>query len=241
MKASTNEQVKDLLKRANELCLLLGEFHELFVGCEDEAAIDKASQLLKVPMCKLVGPIVGDLTKVGEIVYAAGCQDVEVNSAVRGADLKVNGSGDCIEHKVCTYKETKKGGSAITFSACSQNLGKTARRKKLLEDMERKTRGGGVVMEVKNHRGVTTNTFTMSPRYVMEFFARIPLGSSKTYSIMVKRCPSCKVFHRIDKVHHYGQVFDARDGHLSEDEWKSVFKPTRTNCKGVAPVYPEIA
>lgn len=157
-------------------------------------------------------------------MYADDHKDLEVQKNQHGADLK-DKDGKATELKVSVCTVAKK---TCNFNwPVPKDANPTTRRKKLLESIKTKTKGGGAIFLIKDSMARLIGKYTFSEGFLCSYFARLPLPGCNTHNMGCKRCDSCKSFHRLDKLKKASDVFDKDPESVN---WKDVFAPIASNC-----------
>jgi hypothetical protein len=130
---------------------------------------------------------------------------VTVSSKTTGADLLLeNGKG--IETKTSRIKKA-------TNSKCnfSWNIppGGNKDRRILVENVKKKTQGGGARFRIENIVGKMIKEYTFTSAFLLAFFAEVPLTEkADSFNFGCRQCQRCESFHRLDKLVHLQTYFE---------------------------------
>ena len=224
-----------MVLQAERLAAQLKRFQKEVDKCTDEKQIDAVRSILTVPMCKAIQIIVSDMNKVNEILYADEHREegLRVNNAVHGADLINDETGGVLELKTAKYLagEPRKP-LTFSFGIGSAKLNVESRREHMIHSFTNKTKGLGIHLEVKDYKQRRIAEYRLSHKFSIAMFQRIPISeNSTTYSITTAVCEHCSTSHRLDKIAHYGRIFDL-EGMLTESQWTRLFSKTKRQCDG---------
>jgi hypothetical protein len=164
--------------------------------------------------------------KAGEVVFKKENAGFEVLAGNHGADLRDNKGGSW-EHK----------GSIVRgpLYRCNFNFpvpkGETdaERRKALLDSIQEKTHGGGVVLQVLSARMEVLHEYKFDQEIAKGYFARITLGKCGNHNMGCPRCKDCAGYHRLDALMKL-QEKKSNGKRLTEQDWAVTMKPQATNC-----------
>lgn len=190
------------------------------------------ADLLRVAVCRLTQLFVPNAhQKLGEIVYAADHPEYTVSDETTGADLVSVDGTRAREHKV---SKISKGRCNFNWNLPGdKSMSDDTRRPLVLRNVANKVYDGDVALVVTSRSGATLREFTMSGRFVMEYFARLPLaGVSTKHNMGCTQCRVCSAFHRLVKLEDASRTLSemAPDTTLSRAQWAAVFKPTASDC-----------
>ena len=202
-----------------------------------QSVIDK----LTVPVCLLAKILHPDVRqKLDEFLFASTHPELQVNTHQHGADLIDPITDSATELKVATCiqnpkptkqkngtMKTPKPAIAVMWPIPKPNpKNPEERRKKLLKSIKEKTDSGGAVIRVVNGMQTLLKEYRLSHEFLMGYFERVKLGNSPAHNMGCLMCPSCKSFHRLDKLQAFSNKLPK-----TEEEWKKVFEEVASDCK----------
>jgi len=209
------------MQAAIQLSKAIDEFYAAIQDSGGDDALDPAVlKLVAAPLCKLTKMIIPNVhQKIDEVAYADDhmlivCEDQH------GADLH-DSEGNSFELKVSVCTSRANFNWNIPAGTTSKN------RRSLLKSVETKTEGGGAIFVVKSKSSKLLAEYKFSSAFLLAYFARVPLGSSKNHNMGCKQCTNCRKFHRLDKLQQNNDLFEENPGGV---DWNSVFAPTAANC-----------
>lgn len=152
-------------------------------------------------------------------MYAAD-HGLRVNPHQHGADL-LDPAGNHIELKVSICKGPVK---RCNFNwPVPKGATEGERRAKLLNSIAEKVRGGKAILIVRNGIGAELVKYELSSTFLMQYFARITLGTCGNHNMGCVYCVACKTFHRLDKFQAASNA-----GAMDEQAWARVMGKTVT-------------
>jgi len=238
MNSTINEKIQpkgmisdDLKNKVNDIKNYLTEIYaSLGKEEEDSELILWIRSELKYPLSLTLKFLVPDIhQKINEIIYSHE-RNLSVLSQQHGADLQ-DVDGNCHEHKTSIWK---KGGKC-NFNwpippRKKDDIDDEKRRKKLIESVKSKTKGGTAIFEIKDYHQNLLYSFVFRHAFIVEYFNRVPLGGSNVYNFGCDRCRYCNKFHRLERLKSYEVKF-IKDSMLSETDWDLITEsPCKTHC-----------
>jgi hypothetical protein len=231
----------DTLKHAKKAAKYIKLLNNDLLSSNLERPPTEVIECLTVPVCLLAKVLNPDVRqKLDEFLYSSTHPELKVNTHQQGADLIDPLTGSATELKVSTCiqnpkpakqkdgkMKTPKPKAAVMWPIPKLDPKKPQeRRKKLLKGIEAKTKSGGAVIRVVNGMQKLLKEYTLSHEFLMGYFERVPLGDSPSHNMGCLMCPSCKSFHRLDKLQSFSNNIPK-----TEEGWKAVFAKVKIDCK----------
>ena len=229
------------LKYAKKAAKYIEQLNHALLSSGLERPPQAVVDCLTVPVCLLAKVLNPDVRqKLDEFLYASNHPELKVNTHQHGADLIDPATGSATELKVATciqnpkpvkqrngeMKAPKPKAAVMWPIPKPDPKNPERRRQKLLKSVEKKTKSGGAVIRVVNGMQKLLKEYTLSHSFLMGYFARVPLGVCSAHNMGCLMCPSCKSFHRLDKLQEFSDNMPK-----TEEEWKAVFLGTSIDCK----------
>jgi hypothetical protein len=204
--------------------------YKQLVDAQSQAVVDVTP--LRAPLARLTKLIIEDVHKIEEHIYVG-----DHNPALRvlehphGADLVNTRTQQCIELKVSTYNTRS---NACNFNWPLANVAvygqdTRARHDKVVQSVRAKTANGGHAhLVIKTRGGDVLFEYTLSGKFLVEYFTRIRFGKSNVHNMGCKRCTRCQRFPRMDRLQEANDRFAVDP---SSVDWSTVVERVEHVCE----------
>lgn len=184
--------------------------------------------ILAAPLARLAKMVIPDVhAKIDEVIVAADYPGLAVNANTHGYDL-VDAHGNHIEVKTSVCKERAP---KCNFNwPVPKGTNDAERYAKLRASIQEKVAGGFAWLFIRDGMHRQLYRYELSEAFLLEYFARVPLGISTVHNMGCQRCKSCKHFHRLDRMQHLATKMANAKVAVTDAEWNELFERIDAHC-----------